>query len=43
MYGKVELDQMIPVEFYRAVAEIIYLLQARSTDSNLPAIVNGHS
>ncbi|WP_026790455.1 flagellar biosynthesis protein FlhB [Pleomorphomonas oryzae] len=43
MYGKVELDQMIPVEFYRAVAEIIYLLQVRSSDSHLPAIVNGHS
>jgi Flagellar biosynthesis pathway, component FlhB len=43
MYGKVELDQMIPVEFYRAVAEVIYLLQTRSSDSHLPAIVHGHS
>lgn len=29
LYAKVEVDQMIPVEFYRAIAEIFIRLQAR--------------
>lgn len=29
LYAKVEVDQMIPIEFYRAVAEILIRLQAR--------------
>jgi len=29
LYAKVEVDQMIPVEFYRAIAEILIRLQAR--------------
>ncbi len=29
LYAKVEVDQMIPVEFYRAIAEILLRLQAR--------------
>lgn len=29
LYAKVEVDQMIPVEFYKAVAEILLRLQAR--------------
>jgi flagellar biosynthetic protein FlhB len=29
LYAKVEVDQMIPVEFYRAIAEIMIRLQAR--------------
>jgi flagellar biosynthetic protein FlhB len=41
MYAKVDLDQMIPAEFYRAVAEIIYVLQTRASDSRLPAVIHG--
>ena len=29
LYAKVEVDQMIPVEFYRAIAEVLIRLQAR--------------
>jgi flagellar biosynthetic protein FlhB len=29
LYAKVEVDQMIPVEFYRAIAEIFIRLQKR--------------
>jgi len=29
LYAKVEVDQMIPIEFYRIVAEILIRLQAR--------------
>jgi flagellar biosynthetic protein FlhB len=29
LYAKVKVDQMIPVEFYRAIAEILIRLQAR--------------
>lgn len=29
LYSKVEVDQMIPVEFYRAIAEILIRLQSR--------------
>ncbi len=29
LYAKVEVDQMIPVEFYRAMAEILIRLQTR--------------
>jgi flagellar biosynthetic protein FlhB len=29
MYDNVEVDKMIPVEFYRAVAEVIHLLNTR--------------
>ena len=30
MYDQVEIDQMIPPQFFKAVAELIYFLQARS-------------
>jgi flagellar biosynthetic protein FlhB len=30
LYAKVEVDQMIPVEFYRAIAEIFIRLQKRN-------------
>lgn len=30
MYDSVEIDQMIPPEFFKAVAELIYFLQSRS-------------
>jgi flagellar biosynthetic protein FlhB len=30
MYDSVEVDQMIPPEFYRAVAELLHFLQARA-------------
>ena len=33
LFGKVEVDQMIPPEFYRAVAEIIHYLHARGPAS----------
>jgi flagellar biosynthetic protein FlhB len=29
LYAKVEVDQMIPVEFYKAVAQVLLRLQAR--------------
>ncbi|WP_152046139.1 flagellar biosynthesis protein FlhB [Aureimonas psammosilenae] len=31
MYDHVEIDQMIPSQFYKAVAELIYFLQSKST------------
>jgi flagellar biosynthetic protein FlhB len=34
LYAKVEVDQMIPVEFYRAIAEILLRLQSRRSRSN---------
>jgi flagellar biosynthetic protein FlhB len=34
LYAKVEVDQMIPVEFYKAVAQILLRLQARRNGSN---------
>ncbi len=33
LYAKVEVDQMIPIEFYRVVAEILIRLQARRKPS----------
>jgi flagellar biosynthetic protein FlhB len=35
MYDSVEVDRMIPAEFYRAVAEIIYFLQSHGTRRTL--------
>jgi flagellar biosynthesis protein FlhB len=40
MYDKVDVDRMIPVEFYKAVAEVIYFIQQREYDSKLPVVVN---
>lgn len=37
LHAKVEVDQMIPVEFYRAVAEILIRLQARQKVPTLHA------
>lgn len=37
LYSKVEVDQMIPAEFYRAVAEILIRLQARQRTRKLDA------
>ncbi len=34
LYAKVEVDQMIPAEFYRAIAEILIRLQARRNNHN---------
>ncbi len=34
LYAKVEVDQMIPVEFYKAVAQILLRLQARRNGTN---------
>jgi flagellar biosynthetic protein FlhB len=31
MYDRVEVDMMIPPEFYRAIAEIIHFLNTRSS------------
>ena len=31
LYAKVDVDQMIPVEFYKAIAEVLIRLQARRT------------
>jgi len=35
MFPKVDVDKTIPVEFYKAVAEIIYYLQTREHESKL--------
>jgi flagellar biosynthetic protein FlhB len=37
MYDHVEVDQMIPAQFFKAVAELIYFLQARSPSAAVPA------
>lgn len=34
LYAKVEVDQMIPVEFYKAVAQILLRLQSRRSGQN---------
>jgi flagellar biosynthetic protein FlhB len=34
LYAKVSVDQMIPVEFYKAIAEILLRLQARRSRTN---------
>lgn len=36
LYDQAEVDQMIPAEFYRAVAEIIHFLQVRKSRSQAP-------
>ena len=33
LYKAVEVDKMIPQEFYKAVAEIVYFLSARGAES----------
>ncbi len=38
MYDRVEISQMIPAEFYKAVAELIHFLQARSPRAARPAL-----
>ena len=38
MYDRVEISQMIPAEFYKAVAELIHFLQARSPRAVRPAL-----
>ena len=43
LYAKVEVDQMIPVEFYRAIAEILIRLQARRARSNPRSRLKGCS
>jgi flagellar biosynthetic protein FlhB len=35
MYDHVEVDRMIPPDFYRAVAEIIYFLHARGAPASV--------
>ena len=37
MYDRVEISQMIPADFYKAVAELIHFLQARSPRAVRPA------
>ena len=38
MYDRVEVSQMIPAEFYKAVAELVHFLQARSPRLVRPAM-----
>ncbi len=37
MYDHVEVSQLIPAEFYKAVAELIHFLQSRKTKARRPA------
>lgn len=38
MYDRVEISQLIPAEFYKAVAELIHFLQARTPRAVRPAL-----
>lgn len=41
MYDKVDIERMIPPEFYRAVAEVIFLLQDRGTAAGGASVIVG--
>ena len=37
MYDHVEVGELIPPEFYKAVAEVIHYVQSRDTRSSSPS------
>lgn len=41
MYDKVDIDRMIPPDFYRAVAEVIFLLQDRGPSAGASIVMGG--